>query len=39
MGAFVFHNAYPETGDVSIDESDSEQVDFDNESDASDAVY
>ena len=29
MGAFAFHEAYHETGDVSMDESDSEQVDFD----------
>jgi len=36
MGAFIFHDAYPERGDVLMDESDSEQVDFDIESDASD---
>ena len=36
MGAFAFYNAYPKIGDVSIDESDSEQVDFNIESDASD---
>ena len=37
MGAFAFHNGYPKTGDVLMDESDSEQVDFDIRSDASDA--
>lgn len=37
MGAFAFHNAYPEADDLSVDESDSEQADFDIDSDASDA--
>ena len=37
MGAFAFQNAYPETVDVSVDESDGEQADFDIDSDASDA--
>lgn len=33
----AFHDAYPEAGDFSVDESDSEQADFDIDSDASDA--
>lgn len=37
MGVFAFHDAYPETADVSEDESDGEQADFDIGSDASDA--
>lgn len=37
MGAFVFHDACPEAGDFPIDESDSEQADFDIGSDASNA--
>ena len=37
MGVFAFHNAYPEAGDVSEDESDGEQAEFDIDSDASDA--
>lgn len=37
MGVFAFHDAYPETADVSEDESDGEQADFDIDSDASDA--
>ena len=37
MGAFPFHDAYSEAGDFSVDESDSEQADFDIHSDASDA--
>ena len=36
MGVFAFHDAYPETDDISADESDSEQ-DFDIDSGASDA--
>lgn len=34
MGAFTFHDAYPETGDVLVDDSDE---DFDIDSNASDA--
>ncbi|KAI4191879.1 MAG: hypothetical protein LQ350_008723, partial [Teloschistes chrysophthalmus] len=37
MCAFAFHNAYPKAGDVSMDEGDGEQTDFDIDSDASDA--
>lgn len=37
MGVFAFHDAYPETTDVSEDESDGEQADFYIDSDASDA--
>ncbi|KAL8776435.1 MAG: hypothetical protein Q9194_003154 [Teloschistes cf. exilis] len=37
MCAFAFRDAYPEAGDVSVDEGDSEQADFDIDSDASDA--
>ena len=36
MGAFAFHDAYPEAGGCPVDESDSDQVDFDINSDASD---
>ena len=36
MGVFVFHNAYPEAGNVSEDKSDGEQADFNIDSDASD---
>ena len=37
MGAFAFHDAYPEAGDSSVDESDSEQADFGIDSTASNA--
>lgn len=37
MGALMFHDAYPKTGDVSMDESDDEQANFDIDSNASDA--
>ena len=37
MSVFAFHNAYSETDDLSVNESDSEQTDFDIDSDASDA--
>lgn len=37
MVALAFHAAYPEAGDFSVDERDSEQADFDIGSDASDA--
>lgn len=37
MGVFAFHDAYPEKGDVSEDESDGKPADFDIDSDASDA--
>ena len=37
MSVFAFHDAYPEAGDFSMDESDSRQADFDIDSDASDA--
>ncbi|KAL9576434.1 MAG: hypothetical protein Q9203_007748, partial [Teloschistes exilis] len=37
MCAFAFHNAYPKAGDVSMDDGDGEQTDFDIDSDASDA--
>lgn len=36
MSVFAFQNAYPETGDCSVIESDDEQADFDIDSDASD---
>lgn len=36
-GVFAFHNAYPETGDVSEDERTCEQADLDIDSDASNA--
>ena len=37
MSAFAFHNVYTEADDFSVDESDSEQADFDIDSVASDA--
>jgi hypothetical protein len=37
MGAFAFHDAYPETGDILMDESDSEQVNSNIELHASNA--
>ena len=37
MGSSAFHNVYTEADDFSVDESDSEQADFDIASDASDA--
>ncbi len=37
MCAFAFRSAYPEADDVSVDEGDGEQADFDIDSDASDA--
>ena len=37
MGAFIFQDAYPEKGDLSVVESDDEQGNFDIDSDVSDA--
>lgn len=35
MGAFAFHDAYPKAGDFSVGKSNSEEADFDMDSDAS----